>query len=301
VAQLGDLMDQGYELLSTRQTAAACDRWLEGWEIVKRLLRPGISSTRAFDDAYPGLPEFVANWVQDLEMELGNVGGDAPAYAEHRVRYTREFLSLFPAEGELLQLNMGRAQGAALWDLGHRAEAEATYAALVERFPDDAWSYVGWADQYWLFKDSPKEYASAEPILRRALARPNLEDREAVLERLDELYGEWGKPEEQAAVMAQLEQLRGGGQQAQAESQGDRGGQNVAPAPPARSGGLPTPLPAHSGAPPLAPQGRQTIAARPVARPVSARPKPGRNAPCWCGSGKKYKRCHLDSDRKAGG
>ena len=28
--------------------------------------------------------------------------------------------------------------------------------------------------------------------------------------------------------------------------------------------------------------------------------KPGRNEPCWCGSGKKYKRCHLvDEERKA--
>jgi hypothetical protein len=25
-------------------------------------------------------------------------------------------------------------------------------------------------------------------------------------------------------------------------------------------------------------------------------PKPGRNDPCWCGSGKKYKKCHLDQD-----
>jgi len=23
---------------------------------------------------------------------------------------------------------------------------------------------------------------------------------------------------------------------------------------------------------------------------------PGRNEPCWCGSGAKYKRCHLESD-----
>lgn len=23
----------------------------------------------------------------------------------------------------------------------------------------------------------------------------------------------------------------------------------------------------------------------------------GRNEPCWCGSGKKYKKCHADSDR----
>ena len=26
--------------------------------------------------------------------------------------------------------------------------------------------------------------------------------------------------------------------------------------------------------------------------------KPGRNDPCWCGSGKKYKNCHIDFDRR---
>jgi len=30
----------------------------------------------------------------------------------------------------------------------------------------------------------------------------------------------------------------------------------------------------------------------PAARPAKAGPKLGRNDPCWCGSGKKYKRCH---------
>ncbi len=24
----------------------------------------------------------------------------------------------------------------------------------------------------------------------------------------------------------------------------------------------------------------------------------GRNDPCWCGSGKKYKKCHLDADER---
>jgi hypothetical protein len=24
--------------------------------------------------------------------------------------------------------------------------------------------------------------------------------------------------------------------------------------------------------------------------------RPGRNDPCWCGSGKKYKKCHLPED-----
>jgi transposase len=26
--------------------------------------------------------------------------------------------------------------------------------------------------------------------------------------------------------------------------------------------------------------------------------KPGRNDPCWCGSGKKYKHCHMQADRR---
>jgi hypothetical protein len=30
--------------------------------------------------------------------------------------------------------------------------------------------------------------------------------------------------------------------------------------------------------------------------PVRRKSAPGRNDPCWCGSGKKYKKCHLDAD-----
>jgi methionyl aminopeptidase len=31
---------------------------------------------------------------------------------------------------------------------------------------------------------------------------------------------------------------------------------------------------------------------------VAARTRPGRNDPCWCGSGQKYKKCHLDADSR---
>jgi hypothetical protein len=40
---------------------------------------------------------------------------------------------------------------------------------------------------------------------------------------------------------------------------------------------------------------------RDALRPRQIQPpteKPGRNDPCWCGSGKKYKYCHLRQDRK---
>jgi methionyl aminopeptidase len=36
-----------------------------------------------------------------------------------------------------------------------------------------------------------------------------------------------------------------------------------------------------------------------VTGPTAARTRPGRNDPCWCGSGQKYKKCHLDADGEA--
>lgn len=36
----------------------------------------------------------------------------------------------------------------------------------------------------------------------------------------------------------------------------------------------------------------------PVPEPVRRNATPGRNDPCWCNSGKKYKKCHLDSDER---
>ena len=35
-----------------------------------------------------------------------------------------------------------------------------------------------------------------------------------------------------------------------------------------------------------------------VPEQVQRKPTPGRNDPCWCNSGKKYKKCHLDSDEQ---
>jgi len=31
-------------------------------------------------------------------------------------------------------------------------------------------------------------------------------------------------------------------------------------------------------------------------QPIRAVKRPGPNEPCWCGSGKKYKKCHMQSD-----
>ena len=67
------------------------------------------------------------------------------------------------------------------------------------------------------------------------------------------------------------------------------------------SGGASAAEPEPAG--PGAPQGRAgapPAAAKAAAQPVRAVPRVGRNDPCPCGSGKKYKKCHMPQDERVG-
>jgi preprotein translocase subunit SecA len=79
-------------------------------------------------------------------------------------------------------------------------------------------------------------------------------------------------------------------QHAEVEAWGSAGAAAEA-APQAASGPQPgRGAPAPAGAP----------AARAAAQPVRAMPRVGRNDPCPCGSGKKYKKCHMPADERVG-
>jgi tetratricopeptide (TPR) repeat protein len=259
--KLDDLMQEGYTLIyDQHQLAAGCDRWLAAWELVKQLATPAMRTVTAFDRTYP-LSQFVSNWASDMEMELGNASVDNARYHEHRLRFARESLAQFPDDDDLRYLNMRRAEGEALWHLGRQAEAETVYQALVKKLPDDAWAYIGWADNYYMWRDSGKDHPAAERILRQALERPAREDRQNVLERLIDLYEEWGQPDKQAPLLAELAKLK------------------------------PKEIWSHAA------RSKLTSLPQPDTPSAPQVQKPKRNDPCWCGSGKKYKQCHLKTDR----
>lgn len=60
------------------------------------------------------------------------------------------------------------------------------------------------------------------------------------------------------------------------------------------------PFASRPGPRPSAPKRPETLpeAEKPKTSPIRHDPRPGRNEPCWCGSGQKYKKCHLDEDRR---
>lgn len=260
--QLDQLIRAGYDQFSTRgrqpgQTIAACDHWLEAWELVKQMTTPEIHTVEAFDEAHPGLQYPLLDWSNDLEVELHNAGLKDPRYFEHRIRFAHEYLAHFPDVDDDTYVNLRRAEGEALWLLDRPAEAETVYQALIEKLPDQAWGYIGWSDEYTWGHGHPLDYERAEALLQQALDRPQLDDRKSVLERLIDLYTAWDRLKEVPPLQAELIELMEAEEKTlQTEIEA-----------------LKTYLRQHSPA------------------------KLGRNDPCWCGSGKKYKHCHLKSDK----
>ena len=165
--QIDERMQTGYRLLETDRIAEACDAWWQAWVWIEDKVTPERNTIEALDADFPGM-QSVFNWCQDFEMELGNAGEDDPAYHGMRVRYCREFLATFAGVEWSMRSQFMCAEAESLWRLGDGDAAEARFEALVEEHPGWGWSYINWSDLYWLFEDSPKDYARAEAILKRA-------------------------------------------------------------------------------------------------------------------------------------
>ncbi len=187
--QINKRMQEGYHLLEIGRTTDACDAWWQVWEWLKDKVTPERNTLKALDEDFRGT-QAMFNWCQDLQMELRNAGRDDPQYHRLCIRYCQEFLGTFTGIEWLMRGNFMRAEAEAYWRLGEIETAEVKFEALVEANPDWAWGYINWSDMYWLFRDSRKDYDRAEPILQRALARPGLEDRGDVLDRLERLREE---------------------------------------------------------------------------------------------------------------
>jgi len=77
-------MQAGYH---SKGSVASCEVWLEAWRDVLRLAdRFDLATIDDFDERFGGT-QCLFNWVQDLELELGNAGVDDERFvAERTVR-----------------------------------------------------------------------------------------------------------------------------------------------------------------------------------------------------------------------
>ena len=157
-------------------------------------------------DAFFGLHAhglFVHNLFYDLDMELHNAGLEDARLTAKRAEIARWGYTHFTEENPLDLGNFRGYEAESLWDMGQREQAEALFQALIETYPNFAWGYIWWGDQYWMsdwsYEHGP-DYARAASLYRQALANPDLDDRGDVQDRLDALSEEQAHPEKRERI-----------------------------------------------------------------------------------------------------
>ena len=92
--------------------------------------------------------QYISNWLANFDELLHNVGLACQEYVRKRLELSRAALAQFAESDDGYLLNWGRAEGESLFRLNDPVAGIATYAQLIERFPSDAFAYVGWGDEY---------------------------------------------------------------------------------------------------------------------------------------------------------
>ncbi len=180
------MIEEGYAALGRNGSAEACGIWWSAWDLLKARFPTG---TKFLERAEGNLSDEISvfNWLQDLEMELGNAGVDDKAFYMKRIEFCREFLSLFPSSDDETIVSMRRAEAESYFYLGRREEGENAFRFLVADFPNSAWAYIGWGDMYaFNFGNLRKDRKKAETIYRMGLDK-DLEEKQFLTERLERL------------------------------------------------------------------------------------------------------------------
>lgn len=278
--RLDDEMQAGYELLETRQVVPACQRWLDAWTDVLRLLdKAQIQSIADFDDRFRG-SQSLFNWMQDLEDELWNAGLEDRQFLTARIRVCEEGLRRFRADDALLTENWRRALAESYYELGETDTAEALYREWLKADSRWGWGWIGWSDCSRFTRTELRDLQRAEHRLREGLSTADVRDRRDLVERLADLYEEEGRDEEAQEFRRQAHRsapaadttldVRPGGRVLRHKTTITFGGDGL----------------------PLSELSNVATHLRGSSSPVTVgRQKVGRNEPCPCGSGRKFKKC----------
>ena len=205
---LDDKMQAGYALDAGSNTHAAAVTWLNAWSDVLRLCdATGIGSIGEFDDRFP-LTQSLFNWVQDLEVALEDAGRDNSEMRQALIGFCEESLRRFPREDQLMIENRRRAMAGAYFDAGLTEKADGLFGSWLDADPGWGWGWIGWADCYNPLEDKPKDLGRAEKILRRGYRVPGVRDRAFIADRLEEVCGDGGRPDEARRFGEQARRLR---------------------------------------------------------------------------------------------
>ena len=276
---IDDTMQAGYEKLH-EDKAAACEIWLEAWRnILAVMASHSIETFDDFDDEFGGT-HYVSNWVQDLSMHLWNAGLEDARHLRERIAVCEDALRRRRDEDTLWLQNFRSDLAEAWFELGETQKAASLFQGWLNEDPQWGWGWIRWAGCHtrrWGRKEN-RDLPEADRILRQALAVPDVGDRDEIQESLADLYRESGRETEAKAIEDERSASRDDAQRVEVT-------RTVSPTrikTTLNFGEKGLPLDRLSDIPAMArhlPEGSHPV------------PRVGRNDPCPCGSGKKYKKC----------
>ncbi|MFQ5639954.1 MAG: SEC-C metal-binding domain-containing protein [bacterium] len=243
---IDDKMQEGYRKISENSCTGACEIWLEVWKFILNIMNSKkMKSLNDFDEKFRGT-QSIFNWVQDLEMELGNAGAEDEKFIRDRILFCEEFISRFLHEDSLMIENMKRTLAESYSQIGEMERAESLYKKWLKDDPEWGWGWIGWSDCYWLQNRDDNIFKMAEKILKEGISIASVRDRQDIYDRLESLYSERGREKDAEEIRQKTNVL------SHRIKNGLQKNQNL--------------------------QKVKKI-------------KVGRNDPCPCGSGKKFKKC----------
>lgn len=267
--QIEMAMQEGYRLESDGQDADCARLWLDCWRDVLLVMDDaGYRSINEFDEAFRGT-QCLFNWVQDFEAALLRAGREEREFLTATVDVCGEFLGRFPREDPTLVSNCRRDLAEAVFALGETARADAMYAEWMRENPRWGWGWIGWSDGHRFAHPDIVDLGRAEKILLDALAVTDVEDRPDIVDRLADLYDFQGRGTEAAKFRATVRPV--------ATTREERVDSLLRRTTSFDFGEQGLPL---DDLPKLA-----------AAIKATTPQKVGRNDPCPCGSGKKFKKC----------
>ena len=176
---LDERIAEGYD---QRDTAEGCEAWLEAWQMLQQLGdRLQIHTLRELDERFEGT-ELLQNWVQDLEMALGDLARPEQKreWFQRRIQFCESFLSRFPDEDQPLIQNMQRALAESIWGIGADHRADELFKNWLEENPRWSWGWIGWADCYLFAASNRRDLDRAEQILRKGTDIVGTQDRKVL-------------------------------------------------------------------------------------------------------------------------
>jgi tetratricopeptide (TPR) repeat protein len=238
---------------------------------------------REFDARFLG-SQSLFNWIQELEMELWNAGLKDRQFLVRRIALCEKALGIFDAGETLMVENCRRALAESCFELGETGKADSLYREWLSADPQWGCGWMGWSDCYQFTRTEFKDLPRAEALLREGMAIEGVRDFEYLAERLIDLYEEQGRTEEAGEIRREVELHKQASQQAIEILPGAKV-VSVRKTVDLSDEGLPL-----SELPRLAKLFRAPSAPATGGKQKVGQ-KVGRNDPCPCGSGRKFKKC----------